>query len=332
MSCAGCVAGVEKILTQIDGVDEAAVNLATQQATFSYDRDRVGISEIAQRLGQGGYPARLEETRITVSGMHCASCVANIEKNIKAIEGVVEVEANYAAGTGRIKHLGVENLSAKLSELFSGSGYEVTVAATQRPTLDTGGAEARQLIRPLVVSAIIAVLFLAHMLAMSLVGAYADHLIVGLVQSALASIVYLWCGARFHRGFLHSLKRRTADMNTLISLGTSAAYFYSVVVLVWPTLFYQSRAQSDLYFETVVMIITLILLGRYLEVRAKSRSSEAIRKLLEARPDEATVRRDGTEQVVKSADLQPEDIVVVRPGERIAADGEIIVGSGSVDE
>ncbi|MBK7092732.1 MAG: copper-translocating P-type ATPase [bacterium] len=159
-----------------------------------------------------------------------------------------------------------------------------------------------------------------------------DPEVSGHIQFVLATAVYFWCGKRFHLGLWHSLKRKSADMNTLISLGTSAAYFFSVVVLFKPSLFPATGGHSEFYFDTAIMIIALILLGRFLEAKARSRSSSAIRKLLEARPDEATIVVNGTEKQKRSEYLEIGDIVRVRPGEWIAADGEIIEGTGSVNE
>jgi Cu+-exporting ATPase len=332
MSCAGCVANVEKILKQIDGVTDANVNLATHEATIEYDSRRADLPAIADRLQQGGYPARLLETGITIKGMHCASCVTNVERSIRSIAGVIDVDINFAAGNGKIRHIEIDNLAAELQRLFADGAYQAEIADRRRVSIDIGSEEVRQIRVPLLVSAVIAAIFLVRMLLMHLGVPSVSPLLSGIVQFALASVVYFWTGARFHMGLWHSLKRRTADMNTLISLGTSAAYCYSVIVLVWPTLFYDSRTNAEYYFETAVMIIALILLGRYFEARAKSRSSEAIRKLLEARPDQARVRRDGREMTVASDELDLDDVVIVKPGEKIPADGGIISGAGSVDE
>lgn len=332
MSCASCVANVERIVKRVDGVQDASANLATQQATVEYDPRRVSLVDIVSALRQGGYPAEVLETSVAIAGMHCASCVTSVEKTITNIPGVVDVKVNIASETGRIRHVGVKDLESRLNALFRSGGYKVTIIADPSGSPAPGADETGGVRRPLLVSVVIA-LFLTGYMAAGHVGWIAlKSPLSGLVQLPFAMIVYFWAGLRFHRGLIHAVKRRSPDMDTLISLGTSAAFWYSLIVLIWPRLFYDSPAQAEYYFDSTVMIITLILLGRFLEARAKSRSAAAIRKLLEARPADALVRREGVEVSVPSASLAPHDIVIVKPGAGIPADGKITTGNGSIDE
>jgi len=332
ISCAGCIAQIESVLTSIAGVSDAGANLATRQATFSYDPNRVSIGQIARQLRIAGYPMSLQETRVEISGMHCASCVLNVEKHISAIPDVVSVDINFAAGTGVVRHVGVMDLQGTLTSLLSGSGYEVTAVTTAVQTVDPLAREIHEIKRPLVFSLLAAFVTMGLMAIDHLHIAHIDMTLSAYIQFALATAVYFWGGLRFHKGLWHSIRRRSADMNTLISLGTSAAYWFSVTVLAFPGYFQRSGTMPEYYFDSAVMIIALILLGRFLETKARSRSSTAITKLLKARPDEAIIVKDGQEQSVSSALLTPGHIVRVRPGERIAADGRIIKGTATVDE
>ena len=228
--------------------------------------------------------------------MHCASCVANIEKFLHQIEGVADAAVNLTTGSGTIKHLAVERLQEKITTALAGSGYTATIADDEHQDSDPTDSEVAELRWPLLFSLAAAAITMIIMAGEHFHLFHFDPEISGHLQFVLATAVYFWCGKRFHLGLWHSLKRKSADMNTLISLGTSAAYFFSVVVLFKPSLFPATGGHSEFYFDTAIMIIALILLGRYLEAKARSRSSSAIRKLLEARPDEATVVINGIEK------------------------------------
>ncbi len=332
MTCAGCVARVESVLNNIDGVAESRANLANHQVSIAYNPNRVDISKIAHEMEIVGYPISFQETHINITGMHCASCVLNVEKHISSIAGVAEVEINFAAGTGVIKHVDVDDLPGQLQTLFAGSGYDVAVEGETSQAIDPLLVEINQLKRPLIFSIFASVIALAIMIGDYVHFAGIDMASSAYIQFALATAVYFWGGLRFHKGLWHSIKRRSADMDTLISLGTSAAYWYSVIMLFAPSFFHSAGEMPEYYFDSAIMIIALILLGRYIETRAKSRSSSAITGLLKARPDKASVIRDEVETSVASMSLAPGDIVRVRPGERVPADGKIIKGSGSVDE
>lgn len=332
MHCASCVAKVEGIIKSVPGVASVSVNLATNSATLTKSSSGFDLRAVVNSLDRGGYPAKLSETRLTISGMHCASCVANIEKHLLEIDDVIDAAVNLTTGSGTIKHLAVERLQDKITNALAGSGYTATIAGDDHQDSDPTDSEVAELRWPLLFSLAAAAITMIIMAGEHFHLFHIDPEISGHIQFVLATAVYFWCGKRFHRGLWHSLKRKSADMNTLISLGTSAAYLFSVVVLFKPSLFPATIGHPEFYFDTAIMIIALILLGRYLEAKARSRSSAAIRKLLEARPDEATVIINGAESQKRSEYLEIGDIIRIRPGERIAADGEIINGTGSVNE
>lgn len=332
MHCASCVAKVEGIIRSVPGVTMVSVNLATNSASIEHQRSDFDVTAVVKALDKGGYPAKLNETRLSISGMHCASCVANIEKYLLQINGVVDAAVNLTTGSGTIKHLGVERLQEKITAALAGSGYTATIAEDEHQDSDPTDTEIAELHRPLLFSLAAAAITMFIMAGEHFHFFHIDPEISGHIQFVLATAVYFWCGKRFHLGLWHSLKRKSADMNTLISLGTTAAYVFSVIVLFKPSLFPASGGHSEFYFDTAIMIIALILVGRFFEAKARSRSSSAIRKLLEARPDEATVIVNGVERQKRSEYLEIGDIVRVRPGERIAADGEVIDGTGSINE
>lgn len=332
MHCASCVARVEGIIKAVPGVAKVSVNLATNSATIAHQSSDFDISAVVSALAKGGYPAKLVETRLNITGMHCASCVANIEKFLLEIDGIFDAAVNLTTGSGVVKHLGVERLQEKINDALEGSGYTAVIAENDLPAADPADAEVSELRKPLLLSLAAAAITMILMAGEHFHFFHIDPEISGHLQFAIATGVYFWCGKRFHLGLWHSLRRKSADMNTLISLGTSAAYFFSVVALFKPSLFPTSAGHPEYYFDTAIMIIALILLGRFLEAKARSHSSQAIRLLLAGRPDEATVLAGTSETKKRSEDLNIGDLVRVRPGERIAADGEIIEGAGSVDE
>ncbi len=277
--------------------------------------------------------AALVRTKIRVNGMHCASCVARVEKMLAEIPGMESVAVNLSDRSAILTHHGIEDLDTRLGGLSASGSYKFSKIPTRRSERDDPAAtEIREIKLPLIVSIAAAVIIMAGMLAGKLGWFNPHHGVFLYLQVALASLVYFWAAWRFHIGHWNSLKQRTADMNTLISLGTSAAYWYSIAVLVKPGLFHAPGETPAYYFDSAIMIIALILVGRFLEAKARSRSSQAIQKLLESRPEEATILRDGSEARIPSEELGMGDLVRVRPGEKIPADGEIVTGSSSVDE
>ena len=332
MHCASCVGRVEKLLQSQPGIDSASVNLATNSATIDYDAAKFDLPATVKALEAGGYPSNLRETQLTITGMHCASCVANIEAFLLEIPGIASASVNLTTGSGAIKHLDVPELQAKINNALKDSGYTATISSPGETAPDPADVEVEELRRPLLFSLMAAIVAMVLMAGDHFHLFHIDPEISGHLQFVLASVVYFWCGKRFHVGLWHSLKRLSADMNTLISLGTSAAYIFSVLVLFKPSVFATDQTHPEFYFDTTIMIIALILLGRYLEARARSRSSSAIRKLLESRPEEATIIVGGTESKKRSELLEIGDLVRVKPGERVPADGKIVLGASSIDE
>lgn len=332
MHCASCVRTVEEIIRPLPGVRNVSVNLANHSASIEYSPEQFRLAIVADALIRAGYPAKFQTTQIAITGMRCASCVLNIESLLSGLPGIAQVEINYAAGTGVVRHLDAANLQALLDTALTGSGYAAKIVESAGEVADPAESEISELRLPLYVSIAAAVITMALMLIAHGSESSNSMTVSTWAQMILASIVFFWAGRRFHLGLWHSLRRRSADMNTLISLGTAAAYFYSVIALLQPEWLGLSGHHNETYFDGAIMITALVLLGRYLEAHARLRSSSAIRMLLERRPSQATVIRGDEETTVHPDMLRPGEVVRVRPGEKIPADGEVISGAGSVDE
>jgi len=274
-------------------------------------------------------------TVIPITGMSCASCVAKIEKALLSIDGVVRANVNLATERATIEYLDTMVSPAELMRAIEDAGYKVV--AEGEMALDREQRARKQelsrLKRKVAFSASIAVpVFLLSVFSSQLVALGIDRNVLHLFLMALATPVQIWAGAEFYRGAWGALKHGTADMNTLVAVGTSAAFLYSIAGTLVPQFFERSGLEVHVYFDTAVVIITLILFGRLLEARAKGQTSEAIRRLLSLRPRSATLIRDGKRVEVPIEDVGVGDIVLVRPGERIPVDGVIVEGHSSVDE
>ncbi len=271
---------------------------------------------------------------LAVRGMTCASCVARIEKRLRAVPGVTRASVNLATEKASVEarpEVGIEELTRAVEE----AGYTAAPLAAPEETLDREKAararEIRRLGRKTLVGALLSVPLM--------LGSFPewfpwvpDILTEHVVLFLLATPVHLWVGWQFHAGFWTALRHRTADMNTLVSLGTSAGYLYSTLVTFAPGLFAAEGLTAGVYFETVAILHTLIILGRFLEARARGRTSEAIRTLMGLRAKTARVVRDGREVDIPVEAVEVGDLVVVRPGEKIPVDGVIREGASAVDE
>ena len=322
MTCASCVARVEKALRAVPGVREAAVNLATESAAVVAD-PKVKPVDLERAVVDAGYDVPHQEIDLAIGGMTCGSCVARVERALGKVDGVISASVNLATEHARVTVLAGTDIE-RLSAAVIGAGYEVGLSEAEAP----GAAEARARERlalptwwPVAASAILTVPLVAPMISLAF-GAHWS--LPGWLQFVLATPVQFWLGARFYRAGWGAAKAFTGNMDLLVALGTSAAYGLSVFELV--------RGGGHLYFEASAAVITLILLGKWLEARAKHQTTEAIRALNALRPERARVRRNGNEIEVPLAAVAVGDLVVVRPGERVPVDGEVREGRSHVDE
>jgi Cu+-exporting ATPase len=325
MTCATCAATIQKGLSKMPGVKQAEVNLASEKASVEYDPARVNLAKIKKTITQLGYEAATRKSTFPVSGMTCASCVNRVEQALSSVPGVISVNVNLASEKATVEYIeGTE--FAELRRAVREAGYELgSEAATLEDVTTAAQRDIRKVRNRFIVAAVLA----AAVMALSFTPAFAGK---PYLLWALATPVQFWSGWRFYRGAWGALRHRTADMNTLIAVGSSAAYFYSAVAVVFPGLFAISGLGTHLYFDTSSMIITLILLGRFLEARAKGQTSAAIKELVGLQPKTALVIRDGQEIEIPIEDVQIGDTILVRPGQRVPVDGIIREGYSSLDE
>ena len=341
MTCANCVATVERNARKAEGVTEAAVNFASERVTVSYDPDVAGgaqvTAEVIDRIRRAGYDVPTAEVELPLLGMTCANCAATIERRLKKTEGVLDATVNFANERATVRFAPGATTRADLVAAVRAAGYDVVEAAAGDEPGDAEAAAreaeiAHQRRRLLVGVVFTLPLFLLSMARdLGLVGMWAHALWVDWLFFALATPVQFYVGRDYYSGAYKSLRNGSANMDVLVALGSSVAYFYSVAVLLFLTAG-SALLGHHLYFETAAVIITLIVAGKLLEARAKGRTSEAIKKLMGLQPKTARVVRDGVERDVPVAEVVPGDVLRVRPGEKIPVDGHVVEGRSSVDE
>lgn len=338
MSCASCVGRVERGLSEIEGITDVTVNLATETAHLTADTAEQALDAIT-KLGQMGYPARTETVVLNIGSMSCASCVGRVENALKTVPGVVEVSVNLASETASVTYAEGASTPQALMEASSAAGYPASLAeaGATRDRTERKQEEAQDLFHKMAVAAVFA--FPVFIIEMgSHVIPSMHHWIIATIgqqtswvlQFLLTTIVLAGPGRGFYLKGFPALLRGAPDMNSLVAVGTGAAYMYSVVATFLPSLI--PDAVRAVYFEAAAVIVVLILLGRFLEARAKGRTGAAIQKLLGLQAKTARVLRDGEQIEVPIDALAIGDTIVVRPGERIAVDGDVIEGSSHVDE
>lgn len=325
MTCTTCATTVEKALAEKKGITQAKVNFASGDASLEYDPAQVDLTSIKDTISETGYGTAVKKSIFPVGGMTCASCVARVEEALRSVPGVISANVNLAAEKATVEYL--EDVEVTdLRRAVEDAGYTLGAEAeTLEDVSEASQCDTRAVRNRFIVAAVLAVIIMVLMWVPAFAGR--PYLLW-----VLATPVQFWAGLRFYRGAWGALKHRTADMNTLIAVGTSAAYFYSVVAAIAPGIFTSGGLEANLYFDTSAMIIALILLGRFLEARARGRTSDAIKKLIGLRPKTALVVRDGKESEIPVEEVLVSDIVVVRPGERVPVDGVIREGYSSVDE
>ena len=319
MTCASCVMRVEKALKVVPGVMDASVNLATEQVSVRAE-PFVNAQTLAQAIRKAGYDVPTTQVTLNIEGMTCASCVARVEKALLKVPGVSSVSVNLATEKATLELLGATPI-ALLAAAVEKAGYSASeVGQTKTPE--------RRLVPawwPVLAGAVLTLPLVAPML-FSLMGY--DWMLDGWTQLAFATPVQFWLGWRFYKAGWNAVRAGTGNMDLLVALGTSAAYGLSVYLLFK----HAEHGMPHLYFEASAAVITLVLLGKWLEGRAKRQTTDAIRSLNALRPATARVRRDGSDVEIPMEQVVLGDLVLVRPGERVAVDGEIVEGRTHVDE
>ncbi|WP_449255074.1 heavy metal translocating P-type ATPase [Bosea sp. (in: a-proteobacteria)] len=349
MSCASCVGRVERAIAAVPGVESVAVNLATERAhlTFAKDGDRGGnvLKRVEEAVRQAGYQPAEQTIELSVDGMNCASCVGHVEKALRAVPGVVEATVNLATERASVKALAGGDLAPALIKAVEKAGYEASPLKS-----DDGHAgghhdhmamvkeeEQAQLLRSVILAGALTIPLLVIEMGGHLVPALHHWLAstfgdrnLRVFSFVLATVVLFGPGLVFLRKGFPALLRGAPDMNTLVMLGAGAAWLYSSVATFLPGLLPEGTALT--YFESGAVIVTLILLGRWFEARAKGRTGAAIRSLIALQPKTARVLREGRETDIPVEEVRPGDSVILRPGERVPVDGEVTEGTSFVDE
>ncbi|HZJ86098.1 MAG TPA: heavy metal translocating P-type ATPase [Erysipelotrichaceae bacterium] len=334
MTCSACAASIEKSLSKIDGVEKVNVNLALNTTTFFYDNNKINISQVIEKIEDLGYSVILHKVDFDVSGMTCSACAASIEKALNNLPGVSKANINFALETLTISYSSNQVSVSEIKKAVDNLGYELIEKQKDQEKIDHKEDQLRKLTKLFIFSAILTFPLLwtmvGHFSFLSFI--YMPEILMNpWLQLALATPVQFFVGAQFYRGAYKSLKNKSANMDVLVVLGTSAAYFYSIF-LSFEWMQAGSVGHAELYFEAAAVIITLILLGNLFEERAKGRTSQAISKLLSLQAKVATVLKDGKEIEIPIEEVVVGDTIVVRPGEKIPVDGEIISGQSAVDE
>lgn len=330
MTCATCAGAIADSLNELEGVLQADVNLATERATVTFDPGKVDAAKMRRAVEDAGYGVIMNELTLSIGGMSCASCVNTVEEAVGELDGVLSASVNLVTEKLTVRYDPQRVRVARIKKAVVDAGYEVIEAETLDLEKEMREKETRRQRTLLVLSLALAVPTMIVMLIMDLTDLWHHFLMEwgNLIMFALATPVQFIAGYQFYIGAYKALRNRTANMDTLIAVGTSAAYIYSVAVIFAPGLV----ALEHVYFDSSAMIIALILFGKYLEAKAKGSTSEAIKRLMGLQAKTARVLRDGEEVEMAVDDLDVGDLMVVRPGEKIPTDGMVIDGRSSVDE
>jgi len=330
MTCANCVATVERNLRKVDGVESANVNLSSERAAVSYDPQKAKLGDFIDRIQRAGYDVAMGEASLGIKNLSDSADAQRLEKVLRAVEGVIEANVNLAAEKVLVRYVPTIISQNELRQTIRSAGFDTLDAEYQ---LEDAEAKARQQEvaqqrRLLIVGLIFTIpLFLLSMgrdLGF-LPAALAHQGWVDYLFWALATPVQFYVGWQYYTNGYKSIRNGSANMDVLVALGSSAAYFYSIPIAL-------GFIPGHVYFETSAVIITLVKLGKFLEAKAKGGASDAIRKLMDLRPRKAYVVRDGIEVEVRVDEVQVGDLVLVHPGEKIPVDGVVVDGRSSVDE
>jgi P-type Cu+ transporter len=346
LHCASCVRRLEEGLGRQPGVRGVSVNLVSEKATVEFDAPETDVSRLVKAVEEIGYDvlkveespqSGLQKLTVSVGGMTCAACVRRVEQAIGTVAGVRDVSVNLATARATIVYDpmvwgGVD--AVKL--IILDSGYEYLGVLSEMGADPVAAAREREIsdlrVRVTVGVVLSVIVFLGSMQHWFPFLSSIPRSVVLFTLLFLTTPVVFWVGERFLVGAYKAARQKTSDMNTLVAVGALSAYFYSVAATLFPRFFAQADLMPHVYYDGAAMIVTLVLLGRYLEAKAKGRTSQAIRKLMDLRPKSARVIKDGAEQEVPVEELVRGDLIVIRPGEKIPTDGIVITGESSVDE
>jgi Cu+-exporting ATPase len=333
MTCASCAITIQKNLSELQGVNKVSVNLATSKATIFYDPQEIGVDSFISSIRKSGYDVGTVSVELPIQGMSCASCVLKIENALLETKGITNAVVNLATEKAKVEYIPEQTNLSEIKKAVESTGYKVLEVDTEEVEdyeRVIREKEYRKLKKKFIVALILSVIVLIG--SSEWLPGIPKILTNLYLLWILATPVQFWAGWQFYRGAWGAFRHRNADMNTLIAVGTSAAYLYSVSAVLFPSFFKSGGIEPKVYFDTSAVIVALILLGRVLEARAKGQTSEAIKRLIGLQPKTARVIRDGKEVDIPVQEVLVGNLVIVRPGEKIPVDGIVREGKSFVDE
>jgi len=329
MTCANCANTIERTLKRTPGVDNASVSYAAERATVAFDPSQVKMDQLRQRIVDAGYEVATAKIELPIRGMTCTNCSNTIERTLKRTPGVVDAAVSFASEKASVEYVPGLVSQADLARAVADAGYEVVTAKSGESMEDAEraarDAEIEQQQKMLITAALFAVPLFVISMSADFFHLHARFEWLNWLLLALCAPVQFYVGRQFYVNGFKSLRNGSANMDVLVAMGTSVAFFYSLGITL-------GIGIGHTYYETAAVIITLIVFGKFLEARAKGRTSEAIKKLMGLRPKTARVARAGVEQDVPINSVSVGDVVIVRPGEQIPVDGIVIAGRSAVDE
>lgn len=336
MTCANCAARIEKKISNTKGIEKAAVNFASEKLHVHYDTAQIELEEIYSLIEKLGYKAekenKTEKLILDIKDMYCASCSARIEKRLNNLKGIEKAVINFASKKGYIEYnseiIRPKNIQIVIEKL----GYHSKVIEDKKSSdnSDKENQKADKLLKKAVISIILTSPMIIGML-LSFAGIHIEFLHKPLVQFILATPVQFYIGGVFYKNAYKTLKSGSANMDVLVAMGTTAAYFFSIYTGFLAD-YFGSSSNLHIYFEASASVITLVFLGRYFEERAKNKTTGAIKKLISMQPKKARILIENKETEIPAEEIQIGDTIIVKPGEKIPVDGTIISGNSSIDE
>lgn len=336
MTCAACAGRIEKGLNRLEGVEDASVNLALETSHIVYETEQLTPDDLKRKVQSLGYDVVMKQAEFDVEGMTCAACANRIEKKINRMDGVDHGSVNFALETLQVTYHPGQTSAKDIKDAVQAIGYSLIEPAADQA--EEGKKDHRQAAIEKQTARFLFSMILSLPLLWAMVSHFSFTSFIWLpeafmnpwVQLALAAPVQFIVGWPFYVGAYKALRNKSANMDVLVALGTSAAFFYSLYESIQSAI--RGTYEAALYYETSAVLITLIVLGKLMEARAKGRSSEAIQKLMGLQAKEAVIERDGKQMTVPISDVKVNDLVFVKPGEKVPVDGEIIEGTTAIDE
>jgi P-type Cu+ transporter len=335
MTCSACAARIEKGLSRMEGVTRANVNLALEQATVQFNPVQAGVPQIEEKIRSLGYDTARESADFDITGMTCAACSARIEKVLGRMPGIARVNVNLALETAHVEYTPGSISTADIIQKVSSIGYKASLKEEREDSTDHRELEIKRKQQKLILSALLSLPLLWAMVGHFTFTSWIpvpELFMNPWFQLALATPVQFIIGWQFYVGAYKALRNGSANMDVLVALGTSAAYFYSLYLTIDSLSMTGMNHTVEMYYETSAVLITLILVGKWFEALAKGRSSNAIKSLMGLQAKTALVIRDGVEISIPVEEVVPGDIVLVKPGTKIPVDGEVVEGLSAVDE